>query len=500
MAFEDKFEMIGLPVHDFESWYDIWLGGCIDWREGELNSGGEIPGMIQYFPYACQVCHRSRICQTGPNVSLSKCSKCKRVYYCGRNHQAKDWSKHKKTCELLAAIPLLTAPTSSAEEYSSILKRDYFQFGLRQFSQRSGHEVNNDQLIGTIWMSQPHCQSCFVQSNLTPCIKCSGVAHCDKSECLALFPTLHNVLSCERNCIRIASYVMALQQGMKLNIATKTRNSREVAENFPYSWAQFFNLKIEDYEVPPQLLQLPPVVSQLTHSTSPVLTIINSLKLIESRGGLKEKSKMVIHIIGSRSSDSVDGKFEEILHWFPQCTEIDVVCIGPEAIGPRAKMNASSFICNGCKSNGCRIFVSAIQQLYHEAISVGLLTDQPTVAVCFNSGIHEGDSNDPSSLISMWSPTLKLLYDTAIPTVFTAYSEADISQDFLTLVDVCGIEIEPGIHYDSKHTNSERATSSVFISPPGKNPYKSLLPIPEPAEDNRFFYENDQYMILYGTR
>jgi hypothetical protein len=82
-----SFESDGLPVHPFEQWFEIWLQGADDWAAGEL-SNTKLPmsfSRVDHFPYACAVCRRSEMCGN----SLSRCAKCKRVWYCCREHQTR---------------------------------------------------------------------------------------------------------------------------------------------------------------------------------------------------------------------------------------------------------------------------------------------------------------------------------------------------------------------------------------------------------------------------
>jgi hypothetical protein len=39
----------------------------------------------------CQVCEKDK--------NLLKCSRCKSVFYCGKQHQTQDWNKHKLNCK-----------------------------------------------------------------------------------------------------------------------------------------------------------------------------------------------------------------------------------------------------------------------------------------------------------------------------------------------------------------------------------------------------------------
>jgi MYND finger len=55
---------------------------------------------IKGLPYVCcNTCRSSLI----PKEKLMKCSRCKCVWYCSRQHQLDDWPKHKKICASLAA-------------------------------------------------------------------------------------------------------------------------------------------------------------------------------------------------------------------------------------------------------------------------------------------------------------------------------------------------------------------------------------------------------------
>ena len=44
----------------------------------------------------CNCCGRVKGSNSG--LTLNKCSRCKKIYYCGKECQRKDWKKHKGTC------------------------------------------------------------------------------------------------------------------------------------------------------------------------------------------------------------------------------------------------------------------------------------------------------------------------------------------------------------------------------------------------------------------
>ncbi len=42
--------------------------------------------------------HTCSLCETVSSLKLSLCSRCRKVYYCSKKCQGKDWKEHKKTC------------------------------------------------------------------------------------------------------------------------------------------------------------------------------------------------------------------------------------------------------------------------------------------------------------------------------------------------------------------------------------------------------------------
>jgi hypothetical protein len=46
--------------------------------------------------YSYRICHACK--EVMPLVALQKCGRCKRVFYCDRECQRKDWLYHKQTC------------------------------------------------------------------------------------------------------------------------------------------------------------------------------------------------------------------------------------------------------------------------------------------------------------------------------------------------------------------------------------------------------------------
>lgn len=472
-----SFELSHLPVLEYDQWLPMWKGGSDDWGQGQPMQKLLIDvSRMTHFPHGCAVCKRSAIC----DASLSKCSRCKRVYYCCRAHQSKDWASHKKVCKLFQDIPLLEEPqTAECWESHIVGHRSLFCAKNSDFMEHAH-----------IWNFQLHCQTCFVQTNLSTCSKCHGVAHCSSETCVAAFNATHGSKSCECHSIRLAAYVMAVQQGNYIRIASQSRNdvpsSISYNKQFPPSWAEYFNMKIEDFEIPFQYLQMPPVMAQLTDSMSGIMSSIWTMCLIDKKGGnFRNCTELSIHFIGAEVYDlvGIENALEEVLHWFPGCKVLNVLFIGPELLAMRGTEDGATHpctsLCDHCQQRHCKINISQHRKLYHDLMLATTLTPLfPSLAVCLNSGVHEVEFG----LYESWSPTVKLLHERNVPTLFTCYNEKESEADARAIFNIVG---------------DAASQEDVFLAAPRLNPYRGLLPFPDTACDNVFFYQNYYSLIMY---
>jgi len=451
-----------------------------------------------FFPYCCIVCRRSSVhCDT---AKLSRCGKCKRVHYCSRQCQKKDFKKHKYLCQLMHDIPLQNQ-AKTVQEWGAYLKAH-----LREMRTASQSFYGQDvwQSNFSLWMYQPHCQTCFVQEDLTVCEKCGCVARCAGPSCEQAFCSTHTAQSCESHCIRLAAYVMAKQQSNYLKVSSQSRNAVPEGQSaltaLPCSWAAYWTQKVGDYEVPEALLRLPPVMAMLTDSMSNIFTAIHCLQQLHSfqlQRGLPttvlNSSTLCIHFIGTDVLDvfgAQAGVFEEFLHWFPHVTQLELVLIGPDMQADREgeRRLVNEHMCRPCSAQGCTVYLTCVTALYHEAIQQNKLSTDllPSMAVLCNSGLHEKTVSTVSSLANMWAPTLKVLNDRHTPIAATSYTAEECSADLAQLTTVL-----------QEHCTKESLEERLVVAP-SRNPFRGLLPMPDTLSDNSFFYNNNHYFVLAG--
>lgn len=462
--------------HPFDVWMASWNNGNIDWQKNEMPSDCELAINIDrrdFFPYCCIVCRRSEVHCEG--VKLSRCSKCKRINYCSRKCQKKDFKKHKYYCQLMHDVPLLEEPTTWDVWYQHVHRRLHEM----KISSESFYGKDIWKNCGLMWVNQPHCQTCFSQENLKVCTKCGCVASCLRKTCQDSFHDVHSVESCEKHCIRLAAYVMALQQGNYLKVASRTRYQLKDATTvcaLPMTWGEYWTLRIRDYEVPEVLLRLPPVMAMLTDSMSYIFTALHCFQKVFNDNDRFSSSAFRVHFIGANVLDVFGaqvGVFEEILHWLPGIRQLEIVLVGrdmqSEVNGVRREIDRN--LCSACRSNGCSVHLTSLQGKYHEIFKQEDIQQcVPTIAVMCNAKMIESEKNED------YISSAKLLLEMGTPIAVTSFT-ADESES----------------NIDTLSNEIDLAECSLYSF---RNPFRGLLPMQEPARDNNFYYNNNYCLLL----
>ena len=192
----------------YSAWFPQFLSGTEEWANDEMKARTTDPcpltSQVSYFSRYCQVCRRSLLCGKPLNI----CSGCKRVYYCSKEHQREDWKEHKVLCKLCP--PVNDTPLADWKEWRAKLMNDFNSIQGR--AALTGKPLTGDNFARYQhkYLNQPHCTSCFIQSELITCGKCHVVMHCDAAKCRQKFKDTHTTESCQNHAIRIAAVVMAI--------------------------------------------------------------------------------------------------------------------------------------------------------------------------------------------------------------------------------------------------------------------------------------------------
>lgn len=165
---------------------------------------------------------------------------------------------------------------------------------------------------------------------------------------------------------------------------------------------------------------------------------------------------LTIHIVGASHNETMGAKltdFDELSRMFPGHQGIEVVMVGPEVVdGPIMRPPLRAF---GPRQ---RVFMSAHKALYHQFWEELVETQEaarPDLVVGFHPGFHANQG-----LIEGWLPTLLLLRDYNIPTLFTVFNENELKYSLEIL-----LELEMNILDSGPNPFSSQKPEQVQSSP-----------------------------------
>ncbi|KAF7204559.1 putative protein MSS51 homolog, mitochondrial [Nothobranchius furzeri] len=189
--------------------------------------------------------------------------------------------------------------------------------------------------------------------------------------------------------------------------------------------------------------------------------------------GLNPCSKpLTIHLVGVGRNETIAAKvtdYDELSCMFPGHQGIEVVMVGPEVVnGPIMRPPLKAF---GPRQ---RVYISAYKGLYHqfwEELVEKEEAAKPDLVVGFHPGFDASQGLDDG-----WLPTLLLLRDYEIPSLFTTLNESEMTYSLQILTE---------LEMDMKGS--------------GANPFTSLKPeVVDPSPNKPPVYCNSHYFCFQG--
>jgi hypothetical protein len=413
------------------------------------------------------------------------------------------WKRHKALCAAIkTARPTIRDVTAAMPKDKASWTR-YVNISLANI--RPLCKIFDSDTI----MFQRHCQVCFHTpfmsattsradggDELVACKRCCMVSHCPSPACESAFHHVHTAEACERYLVGYTALFMSVEQGDVL-VDVPHRDDELISkpkyqssqDHFPLAWASYFAARLPKFQFH-FLSHLPPVTAMMTDGLSIPMTVLSGLIRAYSWDVVMGMNKIQVHVIGAAGFEMLGAKkYEEIIHWLPNCKDLTIAFVGPalNRLDPDSLEEAESYpTCTFCDAKGVSIKYLNLPGTYHDVITAGgINVSDGTIAIACHSGIHDhtGMAGSPESvglapsLQQLWTPTLDLLIASSdLPVIFTSYNANEASEDVAIL----------------------RGRGAHVIQEPIQNPFRGLLPFKEVYEDNKFYFSNNYWCLVRG--
>ncbi|CAL8301991.1 unnamed protein product [Lota lota] len=181
--------------------------------------------------------------------------------------------------------------------------------------------------------------------------------------------------------------------------------------------------------------------------------------------GLDPYSKpLTVHLVGAGQAETMGARltdYDELNRAFPGHQGVEVVLVGPEVVkGPVIRPPLRAF---GPKR---RVYLSAYKGLYHQFWEELVETEEaarPDLVVGFHPGFDASQGLEEG-----WLPTLLLLRDYEIPSIFTTSSEVEITYSMQILqeleIDMRGSGANPFASLKPEVVGLNPNTPAVFYN------------------------------------
>ncbi|XP_020664231.3 putative protein MSS51 homolog, mitochondrial [Pogona vitticeps] len=181
---------------------------------------------------------------------------------------------------------------------------------------------------------------------------------------------------------------------------------------------------------------------------------------------------ITVHVVGASHVETLNARvtdYDEVSCMFPKHQGIEVVMVGVDVVdGPIMRPPLVAFGPRG------RVYLSSYKALYHDFWESQVETQQaarPDLVVGFHPGFHACPE-----LMESWLPTILLLRDYKIPSMFTMYSEQEMKNSLKILMEL-----------------------ETQIVGCGANPFASLKPEQAYTNPNKSpVYCNSHYVVFHG--
>ena len=431
--------------------------------------------LIQRNVFLTHVCH---VCKSlvSSSSSLKKCSNCKMISYCSKEHQKEHWAAHKDLCKVISKICKQNGMTNlfgkavgiSPDEY-----RYYRSHCINKCEKELGRELY-------LWEKEmicfPQvCHTCYESDTqkLTTCQRCQHVSYCKFSH----LKTDHDIWCKEFQVYRDIT-LYQWHHGIMQPLLPDTSLQQYAPLTGDMKTFLLNTNTVQEKSLELHRLNL---VALSDIATCP-LTVLFSLQQCNFQ--LETIETLTIHLVGAEMQFEVETlqKWELfLLHLIPSLTVLKVVFIGPELKTETKFIQTlgKNKTCMKCNTAGRMVIYEFWKTLYHKFV-MSLDYQKPDLICAFNAGLYRLTDFDGKDT---WSPTIKvMLKEPDIPIVVTEYTQKELPFDIQRTQNI--------------------VDSLEILTPPTRNPFASLKPSLNFLSDETVpvIFKNFYITILQGKK
>ncbi|KAJ7660558.1 hypothetical protein B0H17DRAFT_1095046 [Mycena rosella] len=419
---------------------------------------------------ACYKCFKE------DDVRLSRCSGCLRISYCSPACQKLDWELHKPLCKALGAVeksgPIATTLIAALRKQPTIdlnvlnnMTQAYIDT-ISLFCQASLQRPPTV-LEWSLFSSEPRCLVCTrtdqlirmeaanngaeKSRRLIPCPECN-LTFCCSPEHWDVGCSLH-----QGPCEEALNGLSQCEMNSKIHAHMKAKTFMKSAHNFPErfrwyperiksawmplsgsSWEAEFDDEMRKSAGNPTSHSMTPLILEASDNLTMAMTVLCALETLHDGDEWTRQHALRVHIIGANEIEATCGVFEEILHCLPQVKILKLVLCGPDMPGGDIPKAVVLETCSECKQLGRKHIQEHVADKYHNFVErQGSKFEKPHLCIAFNSGASQVSTRT-------WLPTLKLLVQGKIPTVFTSFNREEAEGE-AALLRAAGAKLHPAL-------------------------------------------------------
>ncbi|KAJ8921030.1 hypothetical protein NQ315_015826 [Exocentrus adspersus] len=366
-----------------------------------------------YYSTLCHVCKER-------TPDLKRCSRCRVVAYCSKEHQKADWKYHKELCKAI------TKTDSGENGLDRLEVRDWVEF--RKYNILRAHLWQKElgralkTFESQMWMFPRACAVCFSKNIKLDCPSCLSVSYCSEE---------HRTVNEEKHSKFCPALKLCMDRDLyhfhnkylplELDVHNIDPDINILPNSLKDLLVMYEQIDVPDASNTDQLIQFMFKADIL----GPAATILYGLEksgLLIDR--MLSKPELTVHIVGADMVERAwiwKGLAEFHFHWIKNLKTLDFYLVGPELLEDRPVERVASYFCDTCKTRYPKTKIVSLCELYHD---VADNLEKPDIVVAFNSGLHERGS------FNMWDDSIDFLtMYINVPLLLTAYTMEEIVED-----------------------------------------------------------------------